>query len=193
MADEVGIGAPVSIRGLVNRTDLNSVIGLVVRPDPGDGRLGIAIGVETVRVKLANLRIAPPNATPTPLRTVHTLPDAFQLSSPINLDRFRRWVHDLQNVDDARWFIGQVVVVMHATDPVVGFVPTPGVALADGTSTTMRRATCAEPCCARCAQRRGGYRFSAVGPWTWNADEPPALYCQQEVENMMRLQHWPRL
>ena len=91
MADEdheVGIGAPVSIRGLVKRTELNGKIGLVVRPDPGDGRLGIAIGVQTVRVKLANLRIAPPNATPTPLRTVHTLPDALQLSSPINLGRF---------------------------------------------------------------------------------------------------------
>ena len=117
----MGLGAWVTIDGLVNRADLNGKVGLVVRPDPGDGRLGVAIGVDSVRVKLSNLRLTD-GTMPTPLRTVHTLDDDYQTDSPRNMGRFLNWIHGLQNVDDANWFIGQVVVVMHTAHDSVGVV-----------------------------------------------------------------------
>ena len=192
MSNEVGLGAWVTIDGLVNRADLNGKVGLVVRPDPGDGRLGVAIGVDSVRVKLSNLRLTD-GTMPTPLRTVHTLDDDYQTDSPRNMGRFLNWIHGLENVDDANWFIGQVVVVMHTAHDSVGVVPTPGVALADGTRITMRRANCNELGCARCAQRRGGYRFGAVGPWSWKPADPLPLYCAQADTDMLRLAEWPSL
>ena len=111
----MGLGAWVTIDGLVNRADLNGKVGLVVRPDPGDGRLGVAIGVDSVRVKLSNLRLTD-GTMPTPLRTVHTLDDMHQTDSPRNMGRFLNWIHGLENVDDANWFIGQVVAcpIVHA-------------------------------------------------------------------------------
>ena len=65
MSAPASLGARVVLHGLVSRADLNGQVGIVVRPPQEDGRLGIAIGLSSVAVRLANLRLAP-GAMPRP-------------------------------------------------------------------------------------------------------------------------------
>ena len=88
MSAPASLGARVVLHGLVSRADLNGQVGIVVRPPQEDGRLGIAIGLSSVAVRLANLRLAP-GAMPTPIRTKYTLDYRwYQIESARNLGLF---------------------------------------------------------------------------------------------------------
>ena len=127
----------------------------MVRPPQGDGRLGIAIGLSSVAVRIANLTLAP--GAPMPCRTKYTLDyNEYQIDSPKNMWRFWRWTYQA-DVDDARWAVANILIIFHA-----GPVADLKAVIADGSTLAMRRASCTQTGCERCAQGVGGYVLQRV-------------------------------
>ena len=88
--------------------------------------------------------------------------------SPINYDMFETWAAsaDLFDLADA---LLKVYLVAHREEDHLGEVPRPPVIIQRPDLDmyfTVKEKPCEHPRCRKCLERKGGYRFDWVGPWT---------------------------